>query len=175
MNQEQRLQAVQTLVALAGHVGSGSSDDLEGWLGPAPADPVALELRSLRQRLELRRQLLSRTISADEMAELLQTRSRQTPHDRAKAERCWRSVTTGVCAFLSASSILRGSMAWFQAWLRFSLCSMCRPWPERPGWIGPTPLLLVQHRSNGYKQAIWLTWGRLAAAWAMARIDLLPL
>jgi hypothetical protein len=46
---------------------------------------VALELRSLRQRFQLRRQVLSRTLAADEVAELLQTRSRQTAHDRAKA------------------------------------------------------------------------------------------
>lgn len=85
LNQEQRRQAAQTLVALAGRIGSGPGDEMEGWLGPAPADPVALELRSLRQRFGLRRELLSRTISADEVAELLQTRSRQTPHDRAKA------------------------------------------------------------------------------------------
>ena len=85
LNQEQRRQAAQTLVALAGRIGSGPGDELEGWLGSAPADPVALELRSLRQRFGLRRELLSRTISADEVAELLQTRSRQTPHDRAKA------------------------------------------------------------------------------------------
>ena len=85
LNQEQRRQAAQTLVSLAGTANSDPSDGLESWLGPAPRDPVALELRSLRQRFQLRRQQLSRTIGADEVADLLQTRSRQTPHDRAKA------------------------------------------------------------------------------------------
>ena len=85
LNKDQRSQAAQTLVALAGSVESGPSDGLESWLGPGPADPVSLELRSLRQRFELRRQQLRRTIGADQVADLLQTRSRQTPHDRAKA------------------------------------------------------------------------------------------
>ena len=85
LNKDQRSQAAQTLVALAGSVESGSSDGLESWLGPGPADPVSLELRSLMQRFELRRQQLRRTIGADQVADLLQTRSRQTPHDRAKA------------------------------------------------------------------------------------------
>ena len=39
----------------------------------------------LRQGFQLRRQVLSRTLAANEVAELLQTRSRQTAHDRAKA------------------------------------------------------------------------------------------
>ena len=47
--------------------------------------PPALELRLLRQRFQLRRNQLSRTIGADEVADLLQTRSLQTPHDRAMA------------------------------------------------------------------------------------------
>jgi hypothetical protein len=85
LNTDQRSQAAQTLVALAGSVESGSSDGLEGWLGPGPADPVSLELRSLMQRFDLRRQQLRRTIGADQVADLLQTSSRQTPHDRAKA------------------------------------------------------------------------------------------
>jgi hypothetical protein len=46
---------------------------------------VALELGTLQHRFALRRQVLSRTLAADEVAELLQTRSRQTAHDRAKA------------------------------------------------------------------------------------------
>lgn len=46
---------------------------------------MALELGALQHRFALRRQVLSRTLAADEVAELLQTRSRQTAHDRAKA------------------------------------------------------------------------------------------
>jgi len=85
LNKDEKRQAAQALVSLAGSAESGAADGLESWLGPAPSDPVALELRSLRQRFQFRRQVLSRTISADEVADLLQTRSRQTPHDRAKA------------------------------------------------------------------------------------------
>ena len=85
LNKDQRRQAAQTLVALAGSVESGPVDGLENWLGPVPADPVTLELQSLRQRFELHRQQLRSTIGADQVADLLQTRSRQTPHDRAKA------------------------------------------------------------------------------------------
>ncbi|MFM1901846.1 MAG: hypothetical protein RLZZ216_2422, partial [Cyanobacteriota bacterium] len=82
---DERRLAAQTLAHLAQDAEAGAADALESWLGPAPSDPVALELRSLRQRFQLRRQVLSRTLSADEVAELLQTRSRQTAHDRAKA------------------------------------------------------------------------------------------
>ena len=78
-------QAAQTLAHLSRDAEAGAADGLESWLGPAPSDPVALELRSLRQRFQLRRQVLSRTLAADEVAELLQTRSRQTAHDRVKA------------------------------------------------------------------------------------------
>ena len=85
LNKDQRRQAAQTLVALAGSVESGPADGLEDWLGPVPADPVALELQSLRQLFELRRRQLRSAIGADQVADLLQTRSRQTPHDRAKA------------------------------------------------------------------------------------------
>ena len=85
LNADERRQAAQALARLAQDAETGAADGLESWLGPAPSDPVALELRSLRQRFQLRRQALSRTLSADEVAELLQTRSRQTAHDRAKA------------------------------------------------------------------------------------------
>ena len=78
-------QAAQTLAHLSRDAEAGAADGLESWLGPAPSDPVALELCSLRQRFQLRRQVLSRTLAADEVAELLQTRSRQTAHDRVKA------------------------------------------------------------------------------------------
>jgi hypothetical protein len=85
LNADERRQAAQALARLAQDAETGAVDGLESWLGPAPSDPVALELRSLRQRFQLRRQVLSRTLAADEVAELLQTRSRQTAHDRAKA------------------------------------------------------------------------------------------
>ncbi len=85
LNADERRQAAQALARLAQDAETGAVDGLESWLGPAPSDPVALELHSLRQRFQLRRQVLSRTLSADEVAELLQTRSRQTAHDRAKA------------------------------------------------------------------------------------------
>lgn len=85
LNADERRQAAQALARLAQDAETGAVDGLESWLGPAPSDPVALELRSLRQRFQLRRQVLSRTLGADEVAELLQTRSRQTAHDRAKA------------------------------------------------------------------------------------------
>jgi Protein of unknown function (DUF2384) len=82
---DERRQAAQSLMHLVGEAEAGSADGLESWLGPAPSDPVAVELQALRQRFQLRRQVLSRTLSADEVAELLQARSRQTAHDRAKA------------------------------------------------------------------------------------------
>jgi hypothetical protein len=85
LNADERRQAAQALARLAQDAETGAVDGLESWLGPAPNDPVALELHSLRQRFQLRRQVLSRTLGADEVAELLQTRSRQTAHDRAKA------------------------------------------------------------------------------------------
>lgn len=85
LNADERRQAAQALARLAQDAETGAVDGLESWLGPAPSEPVALELRSLRQRFQLRRQVLSRTLGADEVAELLQTRSRQTAHDRAKA------------------------------------------------------------------------------------------
>ncbi len=85
LNADERRQAAQALARLAQDAETDAADGLESWLGPAPSEPVALELRSLRQRFQLRRQALSRTLSADEVAELLQTRSRQTAHDRAKA------------------------------------------------------------------------------------------
>lgn len=85
LNADDRRQAAQALARLAQDAETDAADGLESWLGPAPSEPVALELRSLRQRFQLRRQALSRTLSADEVAELLQTRSRQTAHDRAKA------------------------------------------------------------------------------------------
>jgi Protein of unknown function (DUF2384) len=84
---DERRLAAQTLAHLAreAEAEAGAADGLESWLGPAPSDPVALELGALQQRFALRRQVLSRTLAADEVAELLQTRSRQTAHDRAKA------------------------------------------------------------------------------------------
>lgn len=85
LNKDEQREAVQALVSMADAVASVAGDGLESWLGPAPSDPVALELRSLRQRFQFRRQVLGRTIGADEVADLLQTRSRQTPHDRVKA------------------------------------------------------------------------------------------
>lgn len=85
LSKDEQRQAVQVLVSIADNAKSESSDGLESWLGPAPSDPVALELRSLQKRFQFRRQVLSRTIGADEVADLLQTRSRQTPHDRVKA------------------------------------------------------------------------------------------
>jgi hypothetical protein len=85
LNADERRQAAQALARLAQDAETGAVDELESWLGAAPSDPVALELHSLRQRFQLRRQVLRRTLAADEVAELLQTRSRQTAHDRAKA------------------------------------------------------------------------------------------
>jgi hypothetical protein len=85
LNADERRQAAQALVQLSGDAEADAADGLESWLGPAPSDPVALELHSLRQRFQLRRQVLGRTLGADEVADLLQTRSRQTAHDRAKA------------------------------------------------------------------------------------------
>lgn len=85
LNAEERRLAAQGLVGLAARAEAAGGDGLESWLGPAPVDAVALELRSLQQRFQLRRKVLSRSISADQVAELLQTRSRQTSHDRAKA------------------------------------------------------------------------------------------
>ena len=82
---DERRLAAQTLAHLAREAEAGAGDGLESWLGPAPSNPVALELEALQQRFALRRQVLSRTLGADEVAELLQTRSRQTAHDRAKA------------------------------------------------------------------------------------------
>ena len=78
-------QAAQTLAHLAREAETGAVDGLEGWLGLAPSNSVALELGALQHRFALRRQVLSRTLAANEVAELLQTRSRQTAHDRAKA------------------------------------------------------------------------------------------
>lgn len=78
-------QAAQTLAHLAREAEAEAVDVLESWLGPAPTNPVALELGALQHRFALRRQVLSRTLAADEVADLLQTRSRQTAHDRAKA------------------------------------------------------------------------------------------
>ena len=85
LNADERRLAAQTLAHLAREAEAGAADGLESWLGPAPSNPVALELEALQQRFALRRQVLSRTLAADEVAELLQTRSRQTAHDRAKA------------------------------------------------------------------------------------------
>lgn len=85
LNADERRQAAQALARLAQDAETSAADCLESWLGPAPSDPVALELGALQQRFALRRQVLSRTLAADEVAELLQTRSRQTAHDRAKA------------------------------------------------------------------------------------------
>ncbi len=85
LNADERRLAAQTLVQLAAAAEAVAPDGLESWLGQAPNDPVALELRSLRQSFQLRRQVLRRTLSADEVADLLQARSRQTAHDRAKA------------------------------------------------------------------------------------------
>jgi hypothetical protein len=85
LNADERRLAAQTLAHLAREAEVGAADGLESWLGPAPSNPVALELEALQQRFALRRQVLSRTLAADEVAELLQTRSRQTAHDRAKA------------------------------------------------------------------------------------------
>lgn len=82
---EECRQAAQALAYLAREAEAEAVDGLESWLGPAPTNPVALELGALQHRFALRRQVLSRTLAADEVAELLQTRSRQTAHDRAKA------------------------------------------------------------------------------------------
>ena len=82
---QQWRQVAHLLAVIANTAEASPSDGLESWLGPAPSDPVALELRSRKKRSRRRRVVLRRTIGADEVAERLQTRSRQTPHDRVRA------------------------------------------------------------------------------------------
>ena len=52
----------------------------------APANAAQLEFEALRHSFALRRQLLACTIGSAEVNELLPTGSRQTVHDRLKAQ-----------------------------------------------------------------------------------------
>ena len=99
-----RAQAAHDRTRLARDAKAGGAHGLESWLGPAPSDPVALELRALRQRFQLRRQVLSRTLSADQVTQRLQSRSRQVVHDRARAStllaiRCNGRLRFPLCQF----------------------------------------------------------------------------
>ena len=82
---QQWRQVAHLLAVIANTAEASPSDELESWLGPAPSDPVALERRSRNKRFHLLSVVLRRTISAEEVAKLLQTRSRQTPHNRVRA------------------------------------------------------------------------------------------
>ena len=59
LSADERRLAAQTLAQLAREAEAGTADGLESWLGPAPSNPVALELGALKQRFALRRQVLS--------------------------------------------------------------------------------------------------------------------
>ena len=145
---QQWRQVAHLLAVIANTAEASPSDGLESWLGPAPSDPVALELRSRKKRSRRRRVVLRRTIGADEVAERLQTRSRQTPHDRVRAGTLLAIRETAICVFLSVSSIQRVLKGLWRVWLTSSRPSTFRQWPNLPGWSGPIQRLAIRRRSR---------------------------
>ncbi len=145
---------LQVLSTAATRVEEGlSSDDeaLQEWLGEQPPNPVQLEFEALKQRFSERRQLLAQTISTAEVTQLLAAGSRQTVHDRLRAESLLGLLDQGRWRFPlwqfdpdGPNGVIEGLPQVLQT-LRLSTIAKAR-WLQRPQPVfgGLTPLELLR-------------------------------